>query len=305
MRGRFHHRIKKDTNMKKLILTTALAAVLFSPSLAEAHARAGARAFPATLAVDDPGVSDELNLPQVNSMKEDGGGRETEYEFGASKRLTDTFGLEAEGAWVDSDEADGFDNFGVGAKYVFATDAAHEFIASAGLDWDIGGSGASRIGEKSSTVTPAFYFGKGMGDLPSSMKMLKPFAVTGQLGVGIPTDRHDEDGETIPNTLEWGGTLQYSVPYLQSQVKDFGISGVLATAVPVVEFAMETPLNGPEQKTTGTINPGVIFMGQGVQFGLEAQIPATSASGDGVGVRAQLHFYLDDLMPTTWGKPVW
>ena len=41
-----------------------------------------------------------------------------------------------------------------------------------------------------------------------------------------------------------------------------------------------------------------------MQLGLEAVIPINRASGRGVGVQAQLHFFLDDLFPNTLGKPL-
>jgi hypothetical protein len=41
-----------------------------------------------------------------------------------------------------------------------------------------------------------------------------------------------------------------------------------------------------------------------VQFGIEAIIPATAASGKNVGVIAQVHFYLDDIFPDTIGRPL-
>jgi hypothetical protein len=41
-----------------------------------------------------------------------------------------------------------------------------------------------------------------------------------------------------------------------------------------------------------------------MQFGVEAIIPATKASGKSVGVIAQLHFYLDDIFPQTIGRPL-
>ncbi len=56
--------------------------------------------------------------------------------------------------------------------------------------------------------------------------------------------------------------------------------------------------------TTGTVTPGVIWIGKYFQVGLEAIIPINRASGTGVGVLAQLHFYLDDLFPNSIGKPL-
>lgn len=277
------------------------------PAQSFAHAIAGDRIFPATIAVDDPGVNDELDTSIGRTHSPDGWSTAVSAEF--DKRLTTNFGLSVEGSWVDpSDINGGFDNVGVGAKYTFFKSDAHEAIFSAGLDWDIGNTGATRIAERYSTLTPALFFGKGMGDLPDSMEYLKPFAVTGSLGIAFPTKRftRDDGGDTEfnPAVLQWGATVQYSVPYLQQHVKDVGLGDVFATAVPVVEFAMETPAGGDSHRTTGTINPGILFMGSRVQLGFEAVIPVNRESGDHVGAVAQLHFYLDNIFPQTM-KPLW
>jgi hypothetical protein len=70
-----------------------------------------------------------------------------------------------------------------------------------------------------------------------------------------------------------------------------------------VEFAMETPTQGRSAgRTTGTVNPGVIWFGRYFQLGLEAVIPVNARSGKNVGVLGQVHFFLDDLLPQvfTW-----
>ena len=56
--------------------------------------------------------------------------------------------------------------------------------------------------------------------------------------------------------------------------------------------------------TTGTVNPGVIWVGSYFQVGIEAMIPVNRASGSGVGVLGQLHLYLDDMFPATYGQPL-
>ncbi len=40
------------------------------------------------------------------------------------------------------------------------------------------------------------------------------------------------------------------------------------------------------------------------QFALEAIIPMNAASGHGVGVVGELHFFLDDIFPNSLGKPI-
>ena len=51
-------------------------------------------------------------------------------------------------------------------------------------------------------------------------------------------------------------------------------------------------------------NPGVMWVGNYYQVGVEAIIPINSASGHGTGVMGQLHLYLDDIFPTSIGTPL-
>jgi hypothetical protein len=102
-----------------------------------------------------------------------------------------------------------------------------------------------------------------------------------------------------------GFALEYSVIYLQSQVQDMHLPAPIDRLIPLVEFALETPLNrGARGQTTGTINPGVIWAGKYFQVGAEAIIPINDRTGNNVGVIAQLHFFLDDLFPHSLGRPL-
>ena len=56
--------------------------------------------------------------------------------------------------------------------------------------------------------------------------------------------------------------------------------------------------------TTGTINPGFIWVADGYQIGDEALIPVNRQSGTSVGAIAQLHFFLDDIFPNSIGLPI-
>jgi hypothetical protein len=289
---------------------------------ASAHGFAGKRFFPATLATEDPFVADELSLPTVSRRTVAGegdepGGRETATSFDIAKRITKNFGIEVGTTYLNLRGAEGtqrgFDNWEAGAKYQFYLDEAHEAIASFGVDWDIGNTGAKSVGAESfSTVTPAFFVGKGFGDLPDSMQYLRPLALTGSVGVGIPsrsgTASVDDEGnasvERHPHTLQVGLALEYSLPYLQSFVKDVGLRGPFERIVPLVELTLEKPYDRGAGPWTGTVNPGLLWAGRTVQLGLEAVIPVNRRTGGGTGVLFQLHFFLDDLFPHSLGKPV-
>ncbi|HET9750722.1 MAG TPA: hypothetical protein VFS06_15580 [Casimicrobiaceae bacterium] len=331
-----------------------VALALAFPVIADAHGFAGKRFFPATLATEDPFVADELSLPTVLWQKMPGEGdapgtRETHFSTEFAKRITENLGVGIGTTYkiVRPDAGDtqrGFDNLEVHFKYAFYRNDAHEAIVSAGIDWDIGGTGARRVGAESfSTITPAVFFGKGLGDLSDDMKWLRPVAITGQIGIGFPTRssttgagdddetatkalvqrstllgsrelRHgghahgasdgDGDVERHPHTLDWAFSIQYSLPYLQSFVQDVGLKAPFNRMIPVVEFAMSTALDRGASGTTGTVNPGIIWAGQNIQLAIEAVIPINRRSGDSVGVLAQLHFFLDDLFPQTLGRPM-
>ena len=290
------------------------------------HGFAGARFFPATLSTDDPFVSDELSLPTVSTIRtpDAGGTRETDISIDVSKRITPGFAIGIGDTFTilnpqDGRAVSGFGNLELGGKYQLLENDEHEAIVSIGLGVEVGGTGGRSVGADSfSTWAPGIFFGKGFGDLPNEVRFLKPFAITGQLGVAIPASastrsvtvnvqsgERDIEVERHPDVLEWGFALEYSLIYLQSQVQDLHLHAPLDRLIPLVEFALETPLNrGEEGQTTGTIDPGVIWAGKYFQVGVEAVIPINERTGNSVGVIAQLHFFLDDLFPRSLGRPL-
>jgi hypothetical protein len=303
----------------------ALSAAVLAAAAANAHGIAGNRFFPATLATDDPAVADELSLPTVSYLKtgDDPAATETDVAGEWSKRLTSKLGVSFAGAWTrlstsGAGDASGFQNLETTIKYQALTSAEHEAIVSVGVSGEWGGVGSDRVGaEATGTVTPTLYFGKGAGDLPESLAWARPLAVTGVVGYAIPTRGHElvADPEcdacapirqTTTRSLTYGLSLQYSLRYLSAHVKDYGLPTFVNQLTPLVEFAATTPVeNGHGERTTGTVNPGVIWSGRHMQLGLEAQVPINRDSGKTVGVLFQVHWFLDDLFPHSIGKPIW
>jgi hypothetical protein len=205
---------------------------------ANAHEIVGNRMFPATLAIDDPGVADELALPTIAFSKtgDDPSVKQLDISGEYSKRITEDFAVSFGSTWThiyapggpNMVGASGFQNIDTTFKYRIFKNAEHEFVASVGLSIEWGGSGAQDVGaDRFTTYTPTFYFGKGFGDLPASMGWARPFAVTGQVGYAIPgssstvtvdPDSGDINTEFHPRVLVWGASLQYSLPYLKSSV---------------------------------------------------------------------------------------
>ncbi len=299
--------------------TIALMLLFAAMSLtqAAAHCFVGARFFPATLAIDDPCVADELSLPTVSYSHTGDINSAPQWDISAelSKRITDDLGISIGDTWTQirptgGPKLAGFSDLETTLQYQLLKDDAHEFAMLLGLIVDWGGTGASNsgIGTPYSLYTPTFYFGQGFGDLPDSAGWLRAFALTGQVGYQMPTTSYEvAQSAYIPQVLVYGASLQYSMPYLKSEVQDFQLPDFINHLVPIVEAQLATPVAnnfGNSFVTTGTINPGVIWVGSYFQVGLEAQVPVNRASGTGVGVLGQLHLYLDDMFPTTIGRPL-
>jgi hypothetical protein len=308
-----------------------LAIALIPVSRSVAHEIVGNRFFPATLTIDDPGVNDELALPTVSSFKtgDDPSFRQRDFSGEFSKRITEAFAISVGSTYSHLSPpggptgmgANGFQNLETTFKYRVVKDPAHEFVMSVGLSVEWGGTGARSVGaDPFNTYTPTVYFGKGFGDLPDTLSWIRPVAITGQIGYAIPGRRSTTtsgidpdsgdptvDTEFHPRVLNWGGSIQYSMPYLKSAVVDLGLPDFFNHLIPLVEATLQTPVANTLTSgtlTTGTINPGVIWVGSTFQFGIEALIPINRQSGTNVGVIAQLHFYLDDIDPRGIGKPI-
>jgi hypothetical protein len=147
--------------------------------------------------------------------------------------------------------------------------------------------------------------GLGLGALPSSLNFLRPFAVTGEISTTTP-GQAVWDGDQFATSFNWGFTLQYSLPYFNSHIGEID-NDLFNHLIPIVEVAFSTPTANAAPgtwRTTGTIQPGVVYMTDKWQVAIEAAIPVNSASGHGAGVIAQLDLFLDDIFPDSLGKPI-
>ena len=312
----------------------AVACVFASP--AAAHVIAGNRVFPVTLTIDDPGVSDEVSVPAFTYGRQGangGTGPSHEFDFGFEydKTITENTALIFNDGYDviqqnGSKTQAGFENLYVTGKWQAYTNAAHEFVLSLGIIREIGGTGTTHTGgDRYGSTAPTGYFGKGLGDLP--IGYLRPLAITGELSYVVADHKlkslpqQTAAGSNLSTPFDtgiaaqfnngsnnaWSGglTVQYSIPYLQSQVRDFNLPSFIGNLIPVVEFTWSSPASTPSsQGVTWTAAPGVIYLAQWGEIGLEALIPLNRTTGTTVGAVALVHFFLDDLMPNTLGKPI-
>jgi hypothetical protein len=299
--------------------SSALTAALSAPYIV------GDRIFPATPTTAYPFVTDAAyaGLSRLRQGAPDAATRETALGFGFEKRLTADLGVDVEGAYkhIEGSEgtAYGFDDIEATLKYQLFLNDPHEFLFSIGVTREFGGSGAANVGaEAVSGTTPAIYFGKGFGDLPGGLKYLRPLAITGVLGYRlVDEDRHSTvrvdpqsgtpmlDLDRTPDQIVAELAIEYSLRYLQGNVAYLGLPSFIGRLTPLVEVKLATPVSTTfGTAITAIIAPGLIYSQRGIDFGVEALIPATRQSGTNIGFIASLHIPFEIFLPAAGSKPL-
>jgi len=296
--------------------------VVLSATATAIHAQevVGKRVFSDTLVIAEPFVEDELSAPSfLRTRQPRNGDRPSTWatQFGAElkKRLTPDLEASLTGGIVHLDRGSGpsrtgADNLDIGLKYQFFRSEPQEAVASLALNWEIGGTGRRAVGsENFDTVRPALLAGKGLGGLPEPLSWLRPLALTGSLGMILPTEgttRTESSGrvDRHPNLVQWGGVIEYSLPYLASFVTHHDLPRPLDRLVPLVEIDMQTAVDrGAAGETRGTINVGAVWIGRAVQIGAEIVAPANERTRLALGARAFIRIGLDELSPRL-GRPL-
>ena len=248
------------------VLIGLLLGLVTLPRPAGAHGFAGARFFPATLTTDDPFVADEASLPTLQTFHtpDIGGTREFDVSVDLAKRITPYLDFEIGIDQVNlfpraGHDKTGFSNLEFGSEFQFYTNDPHELIFSLGLNVDVGGTGSRQVGrDLFFTWSPEIFFGKGFGDLPANLPWLRPLALTGNLSVDLPssastrtfgdvdptTGLRDVDRERNAVALETNFALEYSLIYLQANVKNVGLVKPFDRLIPLAELVITTRSTG-------------------------------------------------------------
>jgi hypothetical protein len=287
---------------------------------AEAHGIAGNRLFPATLTFDDPAVADELAGPFVSDDKHPvDNGKVLDTTVGASitRLLIPGLGITADSNWTQhlqhgSGSERGFGPTHLGLKAQIYENDPLETLVAASLNWGIGGLGNPLLHDTPyDVVTPGVTFGQGFGALPDRLAWLRPFGITGAISVDFPTSPTSHIPPPAralgnPTIVHTGIALEFSTLYLTDRFTGGPPDKEpLNQWVPMVEFQFDTPLNGGYgTKTAATANPGVSYVFETYQISIEAIVPMNRRGGSSLGVRAGAVFFLDDLIPSLFGKPL-
>jgi len=118
--------------------------------------------------------------------------------------------------------------------------------------------------------------------------------LTGQLGPMLTRN---------VDILHWGFAIEFSTLYLTNRFTPGKLpkEEPLNQFVPLIEFAFDSPIG---EKTAATMNPGLSYVAVSWQVAAEAIVPLNREAGRAIGGRAQLLLFLDELIPSVFGKPL-
>ena len=310
------------------VAALACAGAFLAISPLYAHAVCGSRVYPVTLTLDDPGVADEVTIPQITYTRAaagDGPGpsHDVNVAFEYDKRITENFGVGFNDDYNINQQNNaktqtGWDDFSVTLKWAKCVDPDADLQLGFGVIREFGRPGTSHIGaDQYGNTAPTMYIGKGLDEIP--VPMLQPLQFTGELSYSI-ADKEAKQFNTTDLTTglvttrenngyanSWAGafSVQYSIPYLQNQIKDFGLPEPFAHLVPIAEFTWSsTAKSSGGDPTSWTLAPGFIYLRTWYQVGVEALVPLSKAAGTNVGALVQFHIFLDDLYPHGIGAPL-
>jgi hypothetical protein len=288
-------------------LGAVLVWILMGRGTAQAHVVCGDRVFPATLTMDDPGVSDEVSLPTI-TLTPTSSAQSNTYGFEWDKTITEDLGFGISNDLITQRSPGqsyaGWDNWEITLKDQHPCSEVHprqEFVWAVGVVRGMPLSGSKQLRdagiiEDVGSTSATFYFGKGFG---TASGYLRPLAITGEFS----RDFSDNAGES-PAGWSYAASFQYSMPYLQQNVKALHIPQFFTRLTPLVEVAMSSPDSGGTP--TGTISPGFLYDANTWQIGAEAVIPANGASRleQGTGFIFQYHLFLDSFNKSFFGRPL-
>ncbi|WP_432257556.1 hypothetical protein [Cupriavidus sp. TMH.W2] len=305
----------------QLMAAAVLCAI--APVASHAHGIAGNRFFPGTLTFDDPAVADELVITPGFLRQSANGNAVTDQNVTVSfaRLLTPDVSIGFDSGltrrtWEGARQS-GASGTSITLKSRLYENDLNETLVAGSLIFGMPHSGAQRIGANApATIAPSLYIGQGFGALPQSLAWLRPFGVTAGVSVAVPTSKESDNLNYVPaarqfnsvrtrnvTTVHWSFAVEYSTLYLTDRF----VPGVLPKEeplhqfVPLVEFAFDSPVG---QRTRGTVNPGIAYVRDTWQVAAELVLPLTHGSTRGVGANIQLLFFLDDILPSLFGKPL-
>jgi len=299
------HASRRRTLLRHLVIPfTVMLGLAVTVLTADAHGVVGQRTFIEPFITEDVNPKNEFVIarPEWDHSRD---GDAFSLGFGLEKKLSDNLSLTLDSAWLHvspehGSDASGADNLGITLKYAFFRSDPHEAIVSAAVESTAPVGVRAAGAEPDWSFKPFLLYGKGAGDLPDALAYLRPFAVQGDAGFEVALD-HERTTVLAHNVA-----IQYSIPYLQQSVHDFGIPWPLNDLIADVEFNFENGVHpGDRGDNSVIVTPGIVYMDRWVEIGVAGRFPLNARANDdlGYGVVGIVDLFIDDLLPWTRWQP--
>jgi hypothetical protein len=221
MIGRRYFETRKGKVMQKTVGVAIVAATLVFPITALAHGVVGGYKFLEPIVAEDANPKNEFDVLAPSWYRTTDG---REFSLGSSleKKLSDNSSLAVRTEWIASSPKEGpyetgFNNLEVMLKYAFLTIPEHQFrLSIAGL-MNLPTGNPSVQDQSHTSIGPELLWAKAMGDLPDTLKYLRPIGLQGDFGY-LPAIGGHTSHEMFADEV-----VEYSIPYLSDSVKDFGL----------------------------------------------------------------------------------
>ena len=288
-------------------LCAATATLWLTP--AYPHAVCGDRIFPATLAIDDPGVlTNSPCRPSARFPSTPTAPTSWDASFSWTKTITPGLSVViGDGPTWTHPGGYGWNALDTELQWQALCIPDAEFMFKVGFDigWAGTGTGILAGSGGQNTYSPLVDFGLGFGTLPPALKYLRPFAITGEFSTSTP-------GQDLYKRQSQCVHVQLGVhPPIQPAVLQLAVGCDRQRLLQASDPSRRVRLSDPDLQWGGRrADDNGIFparrhlQADKWQIALEAMIPMTGATGHGVGVIGSLDFYLDDISPTRIDQPI-
>ncbi len=292
--------------MRNIFGAAIVAAILMAPEIARAHGTVGSYTFLEPIVTEDANPKNEFDV-LAPSWHRTADGREFSLGSSLEKKLSENSSVLLGTEWIASSPKEGpyqtgFNNLEVLLKYAFLTIPEHQFrVSIAGL-MNLPTGNPSVQDQSHTSIGPELLWAKGMGDLPQALKYLQPIGFQGDFGY-LPAIGGHTSHEMFADEV-----VEYSIPYLSDNVKDFGLKWPLRNMYLYTEFNYDQLISGPSGQTFPDIRvtPGIAYMDHYLELSLATQFPINNATVPNAhaAVLGLVDLFIDDIFPWTNWTPM-
>lgn len=167
-------------------------------------------------------------------------------------------------------------NLDVAYKHVLISMPSHELLCTINPSIELPLGNRSEGSESHARVGFDLLFQKGLGELPDSLRLLRPFGLEG--GWGWESKLTGTSDDLTSADLE----LEYSLAYLDANVRSDSVPSALRNLTPHLDFDYAQYLSAHRNSSAPgfELTPAVAWLNSTFEINLGVQVPVNPASSD-------------------------